>query len=189
MANEKRHVCPWWLGFALASPIRKWLQDPDAILGPYVRTGMSVLEPGPGMGFFTIEMAKIVGPNGRVIAVDVQQPMLDGVTRRAKRAGVEDRVVTRLAQGNDLQLREFASSCDFALLFAVVHEVPNQSTLFAQVFSALRPAASVLVSEPKNHVSRAQFEASMHLAAHAGFALESEPTIARSLTAVLRKPA
>ena len=46
-------VCPWWLGYFLASPIRQWLgQDPIKILSPYVREGMIVLEPGPGMGFF-----------------------------------------------------------------------------------------------------------------------------------------
>ena len=49
-------VCPWWLGYFLASPIRRWMQDPAKILAPHVREGMIVLEPGPGMGFFTLEL-------------------------------------------------------------------------------------------------------------------------------------
>jgi ubiquinone/menaquinone biosynthesis C-methylase UbiE len=47
---------------------------------------MTVLEPGPGMGAFTLELARLVGSSGRVVAVDVQSKMLDGLKRRAKRA-------------------------------------------------------------------------------------------------------
>ncbi len=56
VANEK--VCPWWAGYFLASPLRQLFQDPAKILAPYVREGMTVLEPGPGMGFFTLELAR-----------------------------------------------------------------------------------------------------------------------------------
>jgi SAM-dependent methyltransferase len=188
MANEKKHLCPWWLGWFLASPIRKWSQDPNAIVGPYLRDGMTVLEPGPGMGFFTLEMAKKIGSNGRVIAVDIQKPMLDGVVRRAKRAGLQDRISTRLVSAGDLGLADIVGSCDFALLFAVVHEVPDAASLFQQVFAALKPGASLLFSEPKGHVTRPAFEASLKLAEGAGFVVESEPTIARSHSALLRKP-
>jgi hypothetical protein len=60
-------VCPWWVGYLLASPLRRLQYDPAALLAPYVRTGMTVLEPGPGMGFFTLELARRVGPSGRVV--------------------------------------------------------------------------------------------------------------------------
>ncbi len=63
-------VCPWWLGWLLASPVRKLFHDPARIVAPHVQEGMTVLEPGPGMGFFTLELARRVGPAGRVIAVD-----------------------------------------------------------------------------------------------------------------------
>ena len=49
---------------------------------------MTVLEPGPGMGFFTLELARIVGPEGRVVAVDVQPKMVEGLQKRARRAGL-----------------------------------------------------------------------------------------------------
>ena len=61
-------VCPWWAGYILASPLRRLIQDPRSLLAPYVHPGMTVLEPGPGMGFFTLELARLVGPAGRVIA-------------------------------------------------------------------------------------------------------------------------
>jgi predicted methyltransferase len=60
-----RRICPWWLGYFLASPLRRWLRhDPTKILAPYVREGMTVFEPGPGMGFFTLELARRVGASG-----------------------------------------------------------------------------------------------------------------------------
>ena len=76
-------VCPWWIGMLMASPVRSWFDDPEKLLRPYIREGMTVLEPGPGMGFFTLPMAKMVGVSGRVIAVDVQQKMLNGLRHRA----------------------------------------------------------------------------------------------------------
>lgn len=70
-------VCPWWIGYLLASPLRRWFgQDPIKIFSPYVREGITVLEPGPGMGFFTIPLARLVGASGKVIAIDVQTKMI-----------------------------------------------------------------------------------------------------------------
>jgi tRNA A58 N-methylase Trm61 len=74
-------ICPRWLGYVLASPLRRLLQDPGAIVQPYVQHGMTVLEPGPGMCFFTLELARRVGPSGRVVAVDVQPRMIAGLKR------------------------------------------------------------------------------------------------------------
>ncbi len=65
-----QHVCPWWLGYWLASPLRRLTVNPDAVVSPFVRPGMLVLEPGPGMGFFTLPLARLVGPKGRVVALD-----------------------------------------------------------------------------------------------------------------------
>ena len=69
MAEAKQHhVCPWWIGYLLASPIRRIFQNPEEILSPFIRFGMAVLEPGPGMGFFTIPLARMVGRRLRVRA-------------------------------------------------------------------------------------------------------------------------
>ena len=69
-------VCPWWLGYVLASPIRKWLQNPQEILRPYLASGMITLDIGSGMGFFSLPMAHAVQPGGKVIAVDLQEKMI-----------------------------------------------------------------------------------------------------------------
>ena len=72
-----KDVCPWWIGIGLASPIRRLTVNPEALLGRYVSPGMTILEPGPGMGFFTLPLARLAGANGRVVAVDIQPKMLD----------------------------------------------------------------------------------------------------------------
>jgi ubiquinone/menaquinone biosynthesis C-methylase UbiE len=179
-------VCPWWLGYVLASPVRRLLQDPARILAPHVREGMTVLEPGPGMGFFTLELARRVGPAGRVVAIDVQPRMLAGLTRRAARAGLSSRIETREARPDSLGVADLAGKVDLVLAFAVVHEIPDAGRFFAEVRTTLAPGGSVLVVEPAGHVKAKDFEEGMAAAARAGLRREPGPKIGRSLAAVLR---
>jgi len=178
-------VCPWWLGYILASPLRKLFHDPARTLAPHVREGMTVLEPGPGLGFFTLELARRVGPAGRVVAVDVQERMLAGLLRRARRAGLADRIEARLASGESLGIGDLAGRVDLVVAFAVLHEMPDVGRVFAELRRALAPGGKVLVAEPAGHVSPADFEATLDAASRAGFRHEPGPSVVRSLTAVL----
>lgn len=180
-------VCPWWLGYLLALPIRKLMQDPETILSPYVRPGMIVLEPGPGMGFFTLEIARLVGATGRVIAVDIQPKMLSALLRRARRAGLSDRIETRMADASSLGVDDLAGQVDFALAFAMVHELPDEAHFFSQVARTLKPGGTVLLSEPTGHVNDAHFAAELELAARAGLEVRQRPSIRKSVSALLRK--
>src|SRR5271157_4636156 len=180
-------ICPWWLGYVLASPLRRLLQDPVAILKPYVREGMTVLEPGPGMGFFTLEMARLVGTSGRVVAVDVQPRMIAGLKRRLAKAGLLERTDARLASSDSLGLQDLHGRVDFALAMAVVHEMPSSSRFFAEVAEAMKPGATLLLAEPSGHVSETAFEAELQDAAAAGLEVTDRPAIPRSQAALLRK--
>ncbi len=181
-------VCPWWVGYFLASPVRRWLQDPGRIVGPFVSEGMIVLEPGPGMGFFTLELARRVGPKGRVIAVDIQPQMLQGLRKRAVKAGLAARVDARLCKKDGLGIEDYAGRVDFALAFAMVHEVPNPGELFMEIHRALRPGGSLLFAEPKGHVGSQAFETSLERARQAGLVVGTKPAIRRSHAAVLKRP-
>ena len=119
--DRPHNVCPWWIGYLLASPVRRIFNNPDKVLAGHVRPGMIVLEPGPGMGFFTLELARLVGNAGRVIAVDIEPRMLDGLRRRAARAGFLDRVEIRQALPDSLGLADLTAVVDFTLAFAAVH--------------------------------------------------------------------
>ncbi len=180
-------VCPWWLGYFLASPLRRWVQDPADIVGPFVSKGMLVLEPGPGMGFFTLELARLVGPGGWVIAVDVQPKMLDGLKKRAARAGLAERIDARVCREASLEIEDYAGRVDFALAFAMVHEVPEPAALFRDMYRALKPEGKLLFAEPAGHVLANAFEASLTQARKAGFAVQSGPSIRRFHAIVLRR--
>jgi SAM-dependent methyltransferase len=178
-------VCPWWIGWLLASPVRKLVQDPARILGPWVRDGMTVLEPGPGMGFFTLELARRVGPGGRVVAVDVQPRMLQGLRRRAARAGLGARVDARLAGATSLGIDDLAGKVDLVLAFAMVHELEDAESFFRETRRALAPGGRILLAEPAGHVGVAEFEATLAAAGRVGLRAEPGPAISRSRTAVL----
>ena len=165
--------------------MRRWLQDPRAIVEPYVTAGMKVLEPGPGMGFFTLELARLVGPTGRVIAIDIQPKMLEVLARRARKAGLADRIEVRSATGEGLGIDGLRGAMDFALAFAMVHEAPNAEKLLREIHDALKPGAKLLLAEPKGHVSAEEFEHALAAAKDAKFAIESRPVIRRSQAAVL----
>jgi SAM-dependent methyltransferase len=148
---------------------------------------MTVLEPGPAMGFFTLDLARLVGPGGRVIAVDVQPKMIAGLKRRAERAGLTGRIETRVAPAETMALDGYDNSVDFVLAFAVVHELPSAATFFAEAAQAMKPGASVLLAEPAGHVSKDEFENELALAARAGLTVSDRPSISRCLAAVLKK--
>jgi ubiquinone/menaquinone biosynthesis C-methylase UbiE len=180
-------VCPWWLGYFLISPLRRWRQNPAAILAGYVHPGMTVLEPGPGMGFFTLELLRLVGSSGRVVAVDVQPKMIERLKHRAAKAGLLSRLDVRLASPESMVLTDLSTSVDFTLAFAVVHEFSDAREFFRQVAAVSKPWASLLLAEPPGHVKSAKFESELSAAFESGFRLHSCPSVPRSHAALLQK--
>jgi SAM-dependent methyltransferase len=178
-------VCPWWLGYFLASPLRRISQDPVAVLSPYLREGMIVLEPGPGMGFFTIELARMVGASGRVVVVDIQPKMLASLRRRLAKRGLLDRVDVRLAKPESLGVADLAGAVDFVLAFAMVHEIPDAGCFFREIAATLRPGGRLLLAEPFGHVKAPDFEKELQEAAAAGLSIADRPQIRRSRAALL----
>ncbi len=150
-----------WPTFALGGAatsstirLRRLLHNPEKIVGPYVQPGMTVMDVGCGMGMFSIAMAKMVGEQGRVIAVDLQQKMLDVLRRRAERAGVADRIQLHKCEQDRLGVD---AQVDFALAFMMVHEVPDQRRLLGEIHGCLKPGGKLLVAEPRLHVSGTAF--------------------------------
>jgi SAM-dependent methyltransferase len=186
-APVAHRVCPWWLGYFLASPLRRLMLKPEKVVGPFVREGMTVLEPGPGMGFFTVELARLVGPSGRVVAVDIQPKMLAGLKRRVGKAELLNRVDARLASVDSLGITDLKGSVDFTFAFAVVHELPSAGRFFAEVAQASKPGAGFLLVEPEGHVKEAEFQAELEAATRVGFSLAEHPPVRKNHAAVLKK--
>ena len=176
------HVCHWWLCFTFDNLIRKLFHDPENILAPYVHEGDTVLDVGPGMGYFSIPLARMVGDKGKVIAADVQAPMLAALRKRLKKQGLEGRIVLHLCEPDSIGIRD---PVDFALAFWMVHEVPNRNTFFQEIKLLLKPEGSLLLAEPTIHVTRSMFEQTLKTAEEVGFAIKENPRIFMSRTAVL----
>jgi len=181
------HVCPVWVGYLLASPLRKIFQNPKKILQSYIEEGMKVLDIGCAMGFFSLSAAEMVGLIGKVICVDVQEKMIKELEKRAYKAGLSNIIETRLAHHDSLGLHDLDDKIDFALAFAVVHEIPDADRFFSELFVAMKPQGRVLLAEPNGRVDEKDFEMTISVAEQNGFKVIQKPRISRSRVVLLKK--
>jgi ubiquinone/menaquinone biosynthesis C-methylase UbiE len=164
----------------LANPVRKLFLNPEEVLKPYVHAGMTVLEVGSGMGFFTLPLARLVGESGRVVCVDLQEKMIRAVKKRATKAGLSDRIELRVNTPTSVCIDDLVEKVDFALVFAVVHEVPDARQFLWEIHRSLRKGGSLLFSEPAGHVSREAFGRTLTTAQSLGFRIADSPKIRSS---------
>jgi ubiquinone/menaquinone biosynthesis C-methylase UbiE len=153
--EQTPYVCPAEFAGSLDNSFRRWLHNPQKILKPYIKQGMSVLDLGCGPGVFTIEIAKLVGESGKVVAADLQDGMLEIVAGKIKGSALEQRVTLHKCRENSIGLAE---KMDFILAFWMVHEVPDHDRLFEELKSILKPGGTLYIIEPKFHVSRQAFQ-------------------------------
>lgn len=165
MSNHQ-HVCPWWLAYTFETPLRRFQTPPEKVLGPYLKEGMTFVDFGCGMGYFSVRGAKIVGNKGKVISVDIQTKMLEILMKNAKKAGVDNIIYPHLAQPDTINLN---AEADFALAVWMVHETPNFNDFFKQVKSVLKEGSNFLVVEPTHHVNKETIDKEIEAAKEAGF--------------------
>ncbi|MGA2917273.1 class I SAM-dependent methyltransferase [Methanoregula sp.] len=174
---------PWTAPF-FDNPVRKLFQNPEKIVGPCIRPGMTVMDIGCGPGFFTLAMARMVEPEGKVIAIDMQQEMLDLVKKKSDRLGLSECIRFHQCKPDSLGIEEKAG---FILSFYMVHEVPDRDALFREVSGLLESGGKYLIVEPFFHVSAEAFEDTLRYAEKAGLVTEKRPKVRLSRAAVLRK--
>jgi ubiquinone/menaquinone biosynthesis C-methylase UbiE len=184
---KSHHVCPYWLGYFLINPFRKFRQNPEKILRPHIHEGMTVLEIGPGMGFFSLTLAGLVGTRGKLICVDVQEKMLNKLMKRARKAGLEKRIEIRTVADDSLGISDLQEQIDCCITFFVIHEIPDKTGLFSQIREGLKPGGRLLIAEPKGHVSKTKFESFIETANHSGFRSIEKLLIASSHGMILEK--
>jgi len=121
----------------LEAPDRVAWQKPEQIMDALgVAEGSTVADIGAGAGWFTIQLARRVGPNGTVYAQDVQRQMLEAIRRRVAREGLQN-VQTRLGAGSapNLPQRTF----DAILVVDVYDAVDEPVPLLRNLAAALKP--------------------------------------------------
>ena len=168
MKEERNRVCPVELAGSLDNRFRRLLQNPYKILSPYVKEGMIVLDIGCGPGYFSIEMANLVGKNGKVIAADLQEGMLWKVNDKIKGTELEKIIQLHKTEKDKINVLQ---KVDFILVFYMLHEVPGKENFFKELKNILSENGKLLIVEPPFHVSKKAFESTMNLAKNIGFAI------------------
>lgn len=135
--------CPASLSWLVDNPIRRRYMRPIADrIG--IRPGERVLELGPGPGAFTVEAARRIGPDGKLIAVDIQPEMISQVEQRVREARLTN-VETQVAGAHDLPLED--GSIDRAFLITVLPEIPEPARALAELHRVLRPGGVLSITE------------------------------------------
>ena len=128
--------------------------------------GQVVCDLGCGVGTITLPMARLVGPAGKVVAVDIQLEMLAGLEQRLRAAGVTN---VEAVAGDEKSARLAPASTDLVLMVDVYHELTFPAEVLASVHAALRPGGRLVLVEfraedasvpikPEHRMERAQVE-------------------------------
>jgi len=182
--DDYPRVCPVERAGGLDNPLRRWLQRPEKLLRPYIKPGMTVLDLGCGPGFFTIEIARMLKGSGKVIAADLQQGMLDKVEQKITETELEPMVALHRCKEKQIGLTEKA---DFILAFYMVHEVPDKPSLFGELKSLLNPNGTLLIVEPKFHVTGKTFARMLSITEKSGLQIVGTPSLPFSRAVLLKQ--
>lgn len=135
--------CPAALSFLVDNPLRR--PAVRAVIERLdIQPGECVLELGPGPGAFTVSAAHKVGPDGKLIAVDIQPQMIAQVEKRAAKAGLVN-VEPHVASAYELPVED--ASVDRAFLVTVLPEIPDRARALAELYRVLKPGGLLSVSE------------------------------------------
>ena len=185
MVNKSKRICPVEIASGFDSKIRRLLQNPQKIVGDYVKEGMTVLDVGCGPGFFSVEMAKMVGESGKVIAADLQEGMLQKLKNKIKGTEIEKRIKLHKCEEDEVGVSE---TVDFVLAFYMAHEVPDQKKFFEELKSILKPNGKIFIVEPTLvHVSKGAFKETIRIAEEVGLEPVKRPRLPFSRAVILEK--
>jgi ubiquinone/menaquinone biosynthesis C-methylase UbiE len=169
----------WWRKNPSACPYgqRFWVEAPHpiitrerlrSVLGP--EPGERILEIGPGVGYYTLDVAEWVGPEGKVEIFDLQQEFLDHTLHRAAKRGLANLIPT---QGDATDLPYEDGSMDAVILTAVLGEIPDPGAALREIRRVLEPTGRLVVGELFGDPHFTTLTRLKRQAAEAGIAYES----------------
>jgi SAM-dependent methyltransferase len=129
----------------LDRPERESEEQPStAIKALGIRPGMVVADVGAGSGYYTVRLAKAVGPGGRVYATDIQPEMIVHLQRRLEAERIEN---VDLVQSTETNPRLPDQSFDLVLMVDVYHEMSRPQDVLRHLRSALKPDGRLVLIE------------------------------------------
>ncbi|MBN1313705.1 MAG: class I SAM-dependent methyltransferase [Anaerolineae bacterium] len=142
-AKGRSAPCPASLSWIVDLPIRRRYMRPvlDRV---GIQPGETVLELGPGPGAFTVDAARRVGPEGKLIVVDIQAAMIAQVKARLQQAVVTN-VETHVASAYELPIED--NSVDRAFLVTVLPEIPDPVRGLHEIYRVLKPGGVFSTTE------------------------------------------
>ena len=147
-AHQPRQIAPamsWVYADWLTRPERQREEQPDRLVRSLkIPSGAKVVDLGAGVGYFTWRLAKKVGPEGKVIAVEIQQEMLDMLAVNLHERGIEN-VEMVLATPQNPRLPK--AEVDLVLLVDVYHELAFPALTLAHIRRSLTPAGRLVIVE------------------------------------------
>ena len=181
--NNKHVVCPLAMAGMLDSKLRRLLHNPTKILEKYITKNITILDIGCGPGVFSIEAAKLMEGTGKVIAVDMQEGMLEILRNKIKGQPYEKNIVLHKCTQESINLKEKA---DLVLMIYMVHEVPNKENLFNEITPLINKNGLLLIVE-HNFVPKKEFNKMVYAIKEKGFTEHSQLKVAFSRGIVLKK--
>lgn len=178
------HLHPLENAGVLESRVRRLLQNPKRILKKYIRQGMTVLDLGCGTGFFTLEIAKLLDGKGKVIAIDVQEGMLEILKNKLKDSELKQHIQILNNQEQNLG---FTEKVDFVLAFYSFHEMKYIDQIIQSLKEVAKSETKILISEQKVHVSKDIFETIVSKMTNNGFIVCERPRIFFSRSIVMKR--
>lgn len=144
---SRRYVlpCPAWLSILLENPYMERVAGAETIVARLeVQPGMSALDVGCGAGRLTVPLARAVGPEGRVTALDIQASMLTLAQESVAEAGLENVTFVQAGAGRGAVAPK---TFDRAVLVTVLGEIPEREAALGEIHAALKPGGILSITE------------------------------------------
>ncbi|MEA3312020.1 MAG: class I SAM-dependent methyltransferase [candidate division WOR-3 bacterium] len=139
---------PSYTGWFLDSGFRRLMQPADKVISRSgIQPGMKLLDVGCGSGAYTTFVARAVGPQGKVYALDIQRKMLDQLENKLSRPENQDIANVELVQASACELPFEDSTLDLVCMVSVLYEIPERHRALLEAHRVLKPSGILAVTE------------------------------------------